>query len=175
MSYMWTQAIRSWGYKQRVLLVLVTLAACTGCDQQIKALAAEHLRGRDAISFVGGAVRLDYAENPGAFLSLGDSLPAEWRTAVFTVGASLGITAVLLYTLLRTRSRWETLALALMCGGGLGNLIDRVLFAGYVRDFMIVGIGPLHTGIFNFADMYLMAGCAVWIWSQRAAAAARSR
>jgi len=156
-------------------LLLLTLAACTGCDQQTKALAAEQLRGRDAISFIGGVVRLDYAENSGAFLSLGDSLPVAWRISVFIIASLLGIAAVLLYALLRRQARWQVLALALICGGGLGNLIDRMRFEGYVRDFMIVGIGPVHTGIFNFADMFLMAGCAVWIWNQRDAAAARSR
>ena len=172
---MWTRVTRSWGFRQRLLLLLLTLAACTGCDQQTKALAAGQLRGRDAISFIGGVVRLDYAENPGAFLSLGDSLPVAWRTTVFIIAPLLGIAAVLLYTLLRRQARWQVLALALMCGGGLGNLIDRMRFEGYVRDFMVVGIGPVHTGIFNFADMFLMAGCAMWIWNQRDAAAARSR
>jgi len=153
--------------RQRVLWVLLTLAACTGCDQQTKALAAEHLRGREALSFLGGLIRLDYTENPGAFLSLGDSLPVEWRTALFTVGASLGLAAVLLYALLSRRSRGEMLALALLCGGGLGNVIDRVFYGGYARDFVVLGVGPLHTGVFNMADLFLMAGCAAWIWSQR--------
>ena len=159
--------------RQRVLLVLLTLVACTACDQQTKTLAAGHLRDSEAISLFGGAIRLDYAENPGAFLSLGESLPVNLRTAVFTVGASLGIAALLLYAFLRSHSRWEALALALMCGGGLGNVIDRVLYAGYVRDFAIVGLGPLHTGIFNMADVFLMAGCALWVWSQAVAASSR--
>ena len=47
---------------------------------------------------------------------------------------------------------------ALILAGGVGNLIDRVLNDGRVVDFMNVGIGRLRTGVFNVADMALMAG-----------------
>ena len=49
-------------------------------------------------------------------------------------------------------------ALALMLGGGVGNLIDRLVNDGRVIDFMHVGVGVLRTGVFNVADMALMAG-----------------
>jgi signal peptidase II len=52
----------------------------------------------------------------------------------------------------------QTVAIALICGGGIGNLIDRVRFDGLVTDFLNVGAGPLRTGIFNVADMALMLG-----------------
>ena len=45
-----------------------------------------------------------------------------------------------------------------MFGGGVGNLIDRVLFENGVIDFLNVGIGNLRTGIFNVADMAIMTG-----------------
>ncbi len=49
-----------------------------------------------------------------------------------------------------------------MCGGGIGNLIDRWAY-GYSRDFLNVGFGPLRTGIFNVADVALMAGCLLFL------------
>ncbi|MCB0052448.1 MAG: signal peptidase II, partial [Caldilinea sp.] len=50
------------------------------------------------------------------------------------------------------------IAIALLLGGGIGNLIDRLVNEGRVIDFMNVGIGSLRTGVFNVADMAIMAG-----------------
>ena len=47
---------------------------------------------------------------------------------------------------------------ALIIGGGLGNLIDRILNQGAVIDFMNIGIGPIRTGVFNVADLAILAG-----------------
>ena len=46
----------------------------------------------------------------------------------------------------------------LIIGGGLGNLIDRITNKGSVIDFMNIGIGSIRTGIFNVADLTIMAG-----------------
>jgi len=145
--------------QKRIALVVVTLVACVGCDQKTKSLASQALRGRDSKSFLSGVIRLDYTENPGAFLSWGASLPDRWRTALFTIGCSVGIASVLSYTLLVAKSGWlQILGLSLMSGGGIGNLLDRWAY-GYARDFLNVGLGPVRTGIFNVADVALMAGC----------------
>ena len=93
-------------------------------------------------------------------MSLGALMPARWRTAAFTVGAGVGLAAILFYALLAARAGFaQVLGLSLVCGGGVGNLIDRVARDGLVRDFLNVGVGPLRTGIFNLADVALMAGC----------------
>jgi signal peptidase II len=42
--------------------------------------------------------------------------------------------------------------------GGLGNLIDRLAYGGYVVDFVNIGIGPLRTGVFNVADVGVVVG-----------------
>ncbi len=52
----------------------------------------------------------------------------------------------------------DTVGIALIIGGGIGNLIDRLLRNGSVSDFMNMGVGRLRTGIFNFADLFLIAG-----------------
>jgi signal peptidase II len=144
--------------RKRFALVLLTLFACVGCDQQTKSLATTNLRGHEATSLFADTVRLDYTENSGSFLGLGASLPAEWRTAIFSVGCTLGVVGLLIYVLFVPRSTpLQVLALALICAGGMGNLIDRWL-CGYVRDFLNIGIGPVRTGIFNVADATLMAG-----------------
>jgi signal peptidase II len=153
---------------RRVALVTIMLFACVGCDQTTKSLARDHLLGRGPLSFFNDTVRLQYVENPGAFLSVGSSLPHAWRTAVFTVGAGGVLTGVFLFAALaRKCGPWQIAALSLVCGGGVGNLLDRVRYDGHVTDFLSMGLGPLRTGIFNVADVALMAGMALLIISTR--------
>jgi signal peptidase II len=57
--------------------------------------------------------------------------------------------------------RQQMIAVSLLLAGGIGNLLDRVFHNGLVIDFLNMGIGPLRTGIFNVADMAIMAGFAL--------------
>lgn len=139
------------------MLALVMLS-CIGCDQAAKALARESLTRIGSISLLGGTVRFQYAENQGAFLSLGASLPEHLRSLLFVGGTSL-IVAGLLVTLAWGRhSPAGSLGLALLTGGAAGNLIDRVAYDGTVVDFVSIGLGAFRTGIFNLADVAITAG-----------------
>ena len=51
----------------------------------------------------------------------------------------------------------------LLLAGAVGNLIDRIRLDGLVIDFLNLGIGPLRTGIFNVADMAIMAGAVLLV------------
>ena len=143
----------------RVAILLLTLTACVGCDQLSKSVARSYLPRTTVVSLMGDTVRLQYAENPGAFLRLGAALPKAARKVVFT----FGIAAVVLCTFgiaifapgLRT---FQRIALTCISAAGLGNLIDRVVQDGSVTDFLNVGLGPVRTGIFNIADLILMLG-----------------
>jgi signal peptidase II len=153
---------------KRMALIATMLIACVGCDQTSKSLAREHLQGHAITSYFGDTLRLQYAENPGAFLSLGESMSHRWRAAVFTVGVGIVVASVLVFVIrAETSSAIQTLALTLICGGGIGNLIDRVRYDGYVTDFISVGVGSIRTGIFNIADVVLMIGIALFIWQTR--------
>jgi signal peptidase II len=138
-------------------LIVATLAV----DQATKAAAREHLQGRLPREY--GALTLLYAENRGAFLSLGASMPPLARRVVFDGLVTVGL-AVAAWVLLtgRVRGRGDDVALALIVGGGAGNLIDRFRFAGHVTDFVYLKAGPLHTGVFNVADMAITGGV-LWL------------
>jgi signal peptidase II len=149
---------------RRVLLIIVMLLACVGCDQTTKSLARDHLQNRPTLSLLGDTVRLQYTENPGAFLSLGASLPQHWRRAVFTIGGTALVAAALIYVFLASQLRLvQIVAIALLCGGGIGNLVDRIRYDGLVTDFLNLGAGSLRTGIFNVADMALMLGLLLFV------------
>ena len=69
-------------------------------------------------------------------------------------------------------SPWRLAGCGLLVSGAVGNLIDRVRFDGLVIDFLNVGLGPLRTGIFNVADMAIMAGAALVVLAPAARAGA---
>jgi signal peptidase II len=103
-------------------------------------------------------LELPLAENPGAFLSLGASLPQPVRTAL-TLGVALGLAWLFAYLVRRPGLGWRpVLGMSLIWAGGVSNLIDRLLRGGQVTDFMVLRVGPLHTGVFNLADFALVAG-----------------
>ena len=147
-------------HSARLLVLLVALFALVGCDQATKVVATRRLASIEPISFFGNIFRLEYAENPGAFLSFGASMSEETRYWIFVVMVSAILLAALIF-LLRSYKTWPMsalLALVLVISGGGSNLLSRLLNDGHVIDFMNVGVGSLRTGIFNVADMAIMSG-----------------
>ena len=140
--------------------LLVAMAGTIGCDRVTKRLAAAALDGRPVRSLLGDALRLEYAENTGAFLGLGADLPPRVRLTVFALATLVGL-AVIAGLGRRLRHAPPALfGLALFAAGSLSNLADRVAY-GSVVDFLNVGVGPLRTGIFNVADVAIFAGAAL--------------
>ncbi len=144
---------------QKFYIITLILFSCLGCDQVSKKIAQENLRAQPSISYLGETFRLQYAENQGAFLSLGSRLPKIMRTWLFTILSGLLLIALFFYILTnRELDRKTTYAFSLILGGGSSNLFDRILNDGRVIDFMNMGIGSLRTGIFNWADVVIMVG-----------------
>ena len=143
----------------RLLLALLILSSCIGCDQATKRIATRTLSGSPPRSLLADTIRFDFALNPGGFLSLGSNLPDNLRTWVLVAINSCLIVGLLAF-LCRKRSIPFPLFLSLVfiLAGGIGNLIDRVGNHGLVTDFINVGIGPLRTGVFNVADMAITFG-----------------
>jgi signal peptidase II len=147
--------------RARAALFTTILLLCAGCDQAAKQVAEATLSGRGVIVLLGDTLRLELVHNPGAFLSLGALFPEALRHLLFVVVGPLGL-GLLCYFSLRGGLLARPAALvglALIAGGGLGNWLDRILQAGTVTDFVSFGIGPLRTGIFNAADVFIVIGC----------------
>lgn len=142
-----------------MVLVLLTVILCVGCDQVAKELARSHLPKTKALSFAGDMVRLDYTENRGAVLSFEYCLPEPWRGPVLTVGVATFLGLLMGYLLCASALRpLPITALSLICGGALSNLLDRVAFGGLVIDFLSLGWGGFRTAIFNVADAAIVSG-----------------
>lgn len=144
---------------KRLILILIVLISCVGCDQATKAIAVSHLPAMETFSYLGDTLRLQLSYNRGAFLSMGHSLPEFLRHSIFTVGTCFILFGALIFVLSSKSSTFSTiLAISLFIAGGVGNLIDRILHDGTVVDFLNVGIGSLRTGVFNIADVAIMVG-----------------
>lgn len=109
-------------------------------------------------------VNLTIAHNQGAafsFLSQ-DSGWQRWFLIILAIMVSIGLVVYLL----RLGSHQKTLALslALITGGALGNVIDRI-YNGYVIDFIDVYVGRWHWPVFNVADSCIVVGVILLVFS----------
>jgi signal peptidase II len=139
-------------------LLLGLLLGVAVVDQVTKWIALALLPYGRRITFLGDTIRLEHARNLGGFLGAGAGLGAGARGAIFLWGVALVTVAAAAGALSGRFPRWQAIGMALVAGGGAGNLVDRIRTGSYVVDFMNVGVGWLRTGVFNVADMAIMAG-----------------
>ena len=153
----------------KIILILFVSLFCIGCDQTSK-FAAKNLIEPDAIiRLLGDTIRLQLVNNEGAFLSMGSSLPTEWRFWIFTVSVAIALFILFIYYFFsKSLPLLSSLALSLIISGGLSNLIDRIIYDGVVVDFLNIGIGNFRTGILNMADMAITVGITLMLYASLA-------
>jgi signal peptidase II len=144
--------------KARVFWPLFSLLLLTDCTT--KRLAEQHLQPEHMPhELLGDVVRLTLAYNADA--AMGISAGA-WSRPVFTILAIV-ILGVLgsMYRKATPSDRWLALGLALIAGGAIGNLIDRIRSERGVVDFIDIGVGSYRFWVFNVADMGVVIGAAL--------------
>ena len=133
-------------------------AAVVGLDQLTKSVVSARfgfLTSDSGVSILGDWLQIEYAENRGAAFGLLSGLgPALSVAAVIVVLALL-----IQFAREPTQDWWRVVALGLVVGGALGNLIDRVR-QGFVVDFIAVGPWPN----FNLADSAISVGLLLLVW-----------
>lgn len=139
-----------------VLVAWSTAAAVLVVDQLSKVWAVRTLEGQPDRPIVGELLKLSFVRNPGAAFGLGGG-----ATIVFSLVA-IAVAVVLFRMSTRLVSLWWAVALGLMLGGALGNLLDRILrepapLQGHVVDFLRLPNWP----VFNVADMSLVCAAAL--------------
>jgi signal peptidase II len=160
----------------RLLMAGFILTSCIGCDQFTKYMATQSLKDSSTQSFLNDTVRLQYALNPGGFLSIGSSFSPELRFGFFIGLNSLVLMIVSGIIIARWNMKLSQFVLLLFfLAGGLGNLIDRVFQNGLVTDFLNIGIGPIRTGIFNVADIAVFVSGILLIITTRKTTPAENR
>lgn len=151
-------------FNPRILLFCALSLSLISWDRASKDLAKEFLRNKPARSFFHDSVRLEYVENTGAAMSLWDDLDPRVSFWVLGVLPLVVLAGMFGYVALHAREfrRGRLTAMSLVFAGGMGNVLDRLIFDRHVTDFMNVGVLSLRSGVFNFADVWIMTG-AFWI------------
>ncbi|HRF50419.1 MAG TPA: signal peptidase II, partial [Anaerolineales bacterium] len=145
--------------RYRVGLSVILFLFCTGFDRLSKHYAQRNLATAAPLSLLNDTLRIQYAENPGAMLGIGASMPDEIRFALFVVAVSAALGMLLAYAIgTHSMGKLQFVGLLLVGSGGVGNLVDRLTNKGAGIDFLNIGVGSLRSGIFNLADVFIVAG-----------------
>jgi len=150
-------------------LLLGVAAASVVVDQWTKHWAATNLAFHEPIRVVGDLVRLTYTRNSGIAFGMfaGQSFPFY----IFSIVASLAV--VWLWVRHPNLPRVRRWSLALILGGAIGNLIDRIRF-GEVTDFILLAWRGHEFPVFNVADMCVTSGVILFalVWTREPEVAA---
>jgi signal peptidase II len=148
-------------FARRILIFGLVTFVSIAIDQLTKVWATEAFKGKPTLTYLGDTFRFQYATNEGAFLSLGGNLPPQVRFWLLTVGVGALLLAITVQAIRNPVSTANLTGYALIVSGGFSNWIDRARFDGVVVDFMNMGLGSLRTGVFNVADLAILAGIGV--------------
>ena len=142
------------------MLFLISIAVVV-FDQMTKWLIMSDMTLGMSIPVLPGIFHITYIQNPGAAFGI----LAQQRWLFLAVGFLFVGGAILFYRHLRRESRWLQWGTALLLGGAVGNLIDRLLW-GSVVDFLDFRVWP----IFNIADVSIVVGvgCMMYALLRRA-------
>ena len=141
--------------------VLVLAAAVVVLDQITKAVALAHLVFGHPLVLVNGWLSLTLVMNPGLAFGLLGTIPPAWRWVVATLSiVALLVLARVALRVLPTGGATGAIAVGLIFGGAVGNLIDRARF-GAVVDFVDVHYRGWHWPAFNVADSAISVGVAM--------------
>jgi signal peptidase II len=139
--------------KRSFPLLLGLAGLVVWADQWTKRWAEDTLFARAPVDVIGELVRLTYTRNSGVAFGLG----AGMRFPFYLFSVAAVIVIMVMFARHRTHTLTRQLALGLILGGALGNLIDR-LTTGEVVDFILIGWRQWYWPVFNVADSAVSIG-----------------
>lgn len=148
---------KKYGFSPLILYAAIA-ASVIAADQATKYAAEKALSDIETFPLIKGVLHFTYVENRGAaFGMLSDK---RW---IFLVLSSVALVAMAVFAVINRNGRMMTnVAVAMIFGGGVGNMIDR--FAnGFVVDF--IDFRLINFWVFNVADSFVCIGCGVLILS----------
>jgi signal peptidase II len=149
-------------------IVVGVMGVVLAVDLSSKAWVQGNVSYGQSLDLLGDWVRLTYLLNPGAAfgLSVGD-----WSRTVFATRAIVAVGVMrMIVRETPAAERRPLAALALILGGALGNLVDRLRSHGAVVDFLDVGFGAVRWPVFNIADVGVTTGALLLVallWGER--------
>lgn len=128
-------------------------------DVVTKLLVQRYFHVYQQVDVIGDYLRLTYIHNAGA--AFGIQLGPYSRLIFLSLSlVALGALAAM-YWITPAWDRLRLVAIALICGGAIGNLLDRIRSVRGVVDFLDIGIGPLRWPVFNVADVAVTTGAVI--------------
>lgn len=124
-------------------------------DQLLKLLVVNTIKTGGLVEVLGGLINFQYVENRG--MAFGMLKDCRWVFIIFTVIVVVGVIIYMIKT--KPQSKFLLTSLALILGGGVGNLIDRI-FLGYVVDYIQLSF---FSPVCNFADYCITIGTVLLI------------
>jgi len=150
--------------KGTVRLLLAVVACIVGLDQLTKAMVLDSFTPGEIREVVPGFFNLTLHFNPGVAFGMFADLEDSLRVLVLTVTTVLALALVFYFLVTEYRyDRGGQFALALVLGGAMGNIIDRIRI-GEVVDFLDFYIGTVHWPAFNVADSAICVGVTILIF-----------
>lgn len=138
-----------------LLLIAIPIVAA---DQLTKVLVRRALELHDSITVIPGLVDLTHVRNTGAAFGLLNGVDFAFKPTLMMLIAFSALVAIGAYAVkLGAHERVARTGLALILGGAIGNLLDRIQH-GYVLDFVDVYYGNVHFWAFNVADSAITVG-----------------
>ena len=142
----------------RILLIILIIISNVSCDQISKNIVRQKIASNKQINVLSNYVILTKVENTGAFLGLGDSIPRPVYKLFMILLPLIAIGYGFIYLIKTdTLSTVMIVGISSLIGGGLGNVIDRILY-GSVTDFLYFDFVLFHTGVVNMADISVSIG-----------------
>jgi signal peptidase II len=149
---------------RRYLFLAAVAGTVFALDQVTKAVVQRTMHLHESIPIIQGLFSLTYIRNPGAAFGLFAEQGNGLRIAFF---ATISVVAVFflgaLFVKTPKEARLGRLAIAMVMGGAIGNLTDRLRY-GEVVDFLDFYIRSYHWPAFNVADSSISVGVALLIW-----------
>jgi signal peptidase II len=140
-----------------IILVLATLVF----DRWTKTLIQKRFDLNESISVIDGFFNITYVRNTGVAFGIFDPLSLPAKSVFLSVFTAFAAVVVITYSIRSSlKNRLLQVALALVLGGALGNLYDRLAY-GYVVDFLEFYVGAYHWPSFNVADSAISIGVAL--------------
>ncbi len=159
-------AVQSWNGGKSVIFIAIVMAVVV-TDFISKVLVQRTFQLYDQVDVIGDYVRFTYIYNPGAAFGIHLGPYSRLIFLVLSVIALVALAAM--YWVTPAADRVRLTAIALICGGALGNLADRVRSVHGVVDFVDVGVGTLRWPVFNVADVAVTLGAiflALSLWKE---------
>jgi signal peptidase II len=136
----------------------VLVAVILVLDRWTKALILDRFDLNESVPVIDGFFNITYVRNTGVAFGIFSSISSPVKSILLSVFTAFAAVAVITYSYRSpVRNRLLQVALALILGGALGNLYDRLAY-GYVVDFLEFYLGSYHWPAFNVADSAITTG-----------------